>query len=212
MVTREVNIIITGIGGQGVISASRLLAQAALTLGERVIVGETFGASQREGSVVSNVRIGLGVHGPLIMPGTADYLIAFEPYEAARCLNYLSPEGVIITNTQASIPVQYQLTRTYPPLGDIWQIFEGKRLFRLPAAEVAAEISDKYRSRYDVTNIVILGAASAIDEFPINKESLEKALRTRFKPSSLAMNLEALNAGRELLQLQKRNLETKEEL
>ena len=208
----EVNILIAGIGGQGVISASHLLAQAVLDMREKVIVGETFGASQREGSVVTNVRIGSEVRGPLIMPGTADYLIAFEPYEAVRCLNYLSSEGVIISNVWTSIPVQYQLMRAYPLLEDVWQILKGKgkALFRLEATKVAVEIAHKYQSRYDLTNVVILGAASVIDGFPINEEPLEGALQARFKPPSLSMNLEAFHVGRTLIQLQRKDWERKE--
>jgi len=209
---RETNILITGIGGQGIISASRLLAQAAQSSGEKVIVGETFGASQREGSVMSNVRIGKGVYGPLIALGKADYLIAFEPYEAVRCLNYLSSDGVVITNTQVSIPVRDQMLGTYLPLKEVWQILKekAKALYCLQATQVAARVAAKYQSHYDVTNVVILGAATAIDGFPIDEELLEGTLRTRFKPSSFSMNLEALKAGRALMQ--EEELEKKEGL
>lgn len=209
---RETNILITGIGGQGIISASRLLAQAAQSTGEKVIVGEAFGASQREGSVMSNVRIGQTVYGPLIAPGKADYLIAFEPYEALRCLNYLSCDGVVITNTQVSIPVRDQMSGTYPPLKEVWQILKekGKALFCLQATQVAAGVAAKYQSHYDVTNVVILGAATAIDDFPVDETLLKATLKARFKPSSFSMNLEALKAGRALMQ--EEGLEKKEEL
>lgn len=199
---RETNILITGIGGQGVISASRLLAQAVQSTGERVIVGETFGASQREGSVVSNVRIGSGMYGPMIAPGTADYLIAFEPYEALRCLHYLGPDGVVIANTKAFVTVRDQLAKSYPPLKEVWKCLRerSKALFRLQATHAAAEIAAKYRSRYDVTNVVILGGATAVNGFPVGEELLKATLRARFKSSSLPMNLDALKAGRAMLQ------------
>jgi len=199
---RETNILITGIGGQGIISASRLLAQAAQSTGEKVIVGETFGASQREGSVMSNVRIGQTVYGPLIAPGKADYLIAFEPYEALRCLHSLVPQGIVIVNTIPSIPFRDQMSGVYPPLEEVWIRLDekAKAVFQLHATQSAVEIVKKYESRHDVTNVIMLGAATALDDFPVDETLLKATLKARFKQSSLSMNLEALEAGRALMQ------------
>jgi len=198
---RETNILITGIGGQGIISASYLLAQAVQSTGERVIVGETFGASQREGSVISNVRIGSCVHGPMIALGTADYLIAFEPYEALRCLHYLRSNGVVIANVQPVVPVRDQLSETYPPVDKVWERLKSRSaaVYQLQATEAAGRIAVDYQSRYDVTNVIILGGATAIDEFPVDEELLKATLQARFKSSSLPMNLEALEAGRAMM-------------
>jgi len=200
---RETNILITGIGGQGIISASRLLAQAVQSTGEKVIVGETFGASQREGSVMSNVRIGQTVYGPMIAPGTANYLIALEPYEALRCLHFLSVDGVVIVNSVALVPFRDQESGSYPPLTEVWnQVDESAHaVFHLEATQVAARIAARYQSRHDVTNVIMLGAATALDDFPVDETLLKATLKARFKQSSLSMNLEALEAGRALMQV-----------
>ncbi len=106
---RETNIVIAGVGGQGVLSASRLVAQAAIDAGQRVVVGDTFGASQREGSVMSTVRIGDRVRGGLVALGSADFLIAFEPYEALRRLHFLRDGAAAIVNSAPVIPVHQVL-------------------------------------------------------------------------------------------------------
>jgi len=198
---REMNILITGIGGQGILSASRLLAQAVQSMGEKVIVGDAFGASQREGSVTSNVRIGSHVHGPMIAPGMADYLIAFEPYEALRCLHYLAPEAEVIANTQPIIPIRDQLSGSYPSIEEVWRSLKAKSktVYQIPASETATRIAAQYKRRYDITNVVILGAASAINGFPIKGDLLKATLQARFHGPTLTMNLEALEAGQALM-------------
>lgn len=200
----SVNILITGIGGQGILSASRLLAQAVLSTGGHVVVGDAFGASQREGSVVSNVRIGPAVHGPLIGRGMADFLIAFEPFEALRSLHYLAPRGVAVVNSQPVIPVGDQLNGTYPPLKEVWQRLgeASDAVHRVAATDMASRIAAQYESRYDITNVVILGAASLVKGFPVVGEVLEQTLQARFSSTALAMNLEALAAGQGLIRVQ----------
>jgi len=199
----SVNVLITGIGGQGILSASRLLAQAVLSIGGHVVVGDAFGASQREGSVVSNVRIGPSVHGPLIGHEMADFLIAFEPFEALRARHHLAPHGVVVTSIQPAIPVGDQLDGTYPPLEEVWQRLgeNGNAVHRVMATETASRIAAQYESRYDITNVVILGAASLVEGFPVGGELLEQTLRARFSSTALAMNLEALAAGQGLIKV-----------
>ncbi len=198
---REMNILITGIGGQGILSASRLLAQAVQGLGEKVLIGDAFGASQREGSVTSNVRIGSHVHGPMIAPGRADYLIAFEPYEALRCLHYLAPEAEVVANAQPIIPIRDQLSGSFPSIEEVWKSLRAasKTVYQVPASKIAAQIAAQYQSHYDITNVVILGAASATNGFPINGDLLRTTLQTRFRGPTLTMNLEALEAGQALM-------------
>jgi len=198
---REMNILITGIGGQGILSASRLLAQAVQGISEKVLIGDAFGASQREGSVMSNVRIGSHVHGPMIAPGKANCLIAFEPYEALRCLHYLAPEAEVIANTQPTIPIRDQLSGSFPSIEEVWKSLKAKSktVYQVPASETAAQIAARYQSHYDITNVVILGAASATNHFPIKGDLLRTTLQRRFRGPTLTMNLEALEAGQALM-------------
>lgn len=99
------SIVLAGVGGQGTILASKLLARAAMARGLHVRTAETIGMAQRGGSVVSHVRIGDGASSPLVGPGRADALIAFEPAEAARQLSYLRSGGTLVTSDAPVVPV-----------------------------------------------------------------------------------------------------------
>ena len=104
------SILICGIGGQGTVLASKLICQAALSLNMDVRSAETIGMAQRGGSVVSHVRIGSGLHSPLIPLSAADILIAFEPCEAVRNLPYLKKDGVIVVSDKVIPPVTASLS------------------------------------------------------------------------------------------------------
>jgi indolepyruvate ferredoxin oxidoreductase beta subunit len=94
-----------GVGGQGTVLASKLIAAAAMDKGQSVRTAETIGMAQRGGCVVSHVRVGTEIHSPLIPKGGADMIIGFEPAEAVRCLSYLKPDGTVIVNSKAVKPV-----------------------------------------------------------------------------------------------------------
>ncbi len=98
------NIVIAGVGGQGVLMASRVLSESALAGGMDVKQNEVHGMAQRGGSVISFVRIGDRVNSPVVMPGTADLLISFEPLEALRYIHYLKPGGMVVYNKVAINP------------------------------------------------------------------------------------------------------------
>ncbi|GEA16975.1 indolepyruvate oxidoreductase subunit beta [Moorella sp. E306M] len=113
------DILIAGVGGQGIILASRALASAAVTAGLPVRTAETIGMAQREGSVISHVRLGVQEAGPLIPAGAADILLALEPAEACRNLKYLRPGGRALVSTAPVIPVLAALGSSPYPLEDI---------------------------------------------------------------------------------------------
>ena len=104
------NCMIAGVGGQGTVLASKLIAAAAMRKGFDVRTTETIGMAQRGGCVVSHVRIGSNISSPLIPIGAADAIIAFEPAEAVRALPYLSEDGVLIVMDTAVKPVTSSLT------------------------------------------------------------------------------------------------------
>ena len=99
------NCLLCGVGGQGVVLASKLIAYAAMDKGMDVRTSETIGMAQRGGSVVSHVRMGRDIHSPMIPKGCADVIMAFEPAEAVRCLPYLKEGGVAVVNRKAVQPV-----------------------------------------------------------------------------------------------------------
>ena len=114
--------LVAGVGGQGAVLASRLVAAACMAQGGFVRTAETIGMSQRGGSVTSHVRMGSNgeaVYSPLMTPGTADMVIALEPGEAARALPYLAPGGVLVTATTAIQPVTAALASQPYRAGDV---------------------------------------------------------------------------------------------
>jgi len=197
---RSFSILVAGVGGQGILSAARLIAQAAANAGRRVLVGDTFGASQREGSVLSVIRLGEDARGPLVAPGDGDMLISFEPYEALRRLHMIREGGVALVNTAPVVPVRATLEGGYPPLDEVWAKLDEKmsRVVRIDASTSANELARRYESRYDVTNMVILGAACTIPAFPIEEDDLLATMKERFSARSLPMNQEAFAAGKTL--------------
>ena len=112
---KNTNIIIVGVGGQGILLTSKILGYLALDMGENVKVSEVHGMSQRGGSVITYVRIGSDVHSPLIDPGEADFVLSFEKLEALRAEYFLKKDGVLISNTQEILPMPVIMgNATYP--------------------------------------------------------------------------------------------------
>ncbi len=197
---RSFSILVAGVGGQGILSAARLIAQAAASSGQRVLVGDTFGASQREGSVLSIVRLGPDVRGPLVAPGEGDMMISFEPYEALRRLHLLRCGGTTLVNTTPVLPVRAMLEGGYPPMKDVWDKIKQRAssVLQVNASSSAARLARRYDSRFDVTNVIILGAASTVPAFPIDADALVATLERRFSERSLPMNREAFAVGTRL--------------
>ena len=104
------NIVLCGVGGQGTVLASKLIAAAAMEKGLRVMSAETIGMAQRGGNVFSNLRIGDSMHAPLLQSGQADVILGFEPGETVRMLHYLKPGGTVITNCRPVKPTTATLT------------------------------------------------------------------------------------------------------
>ncbi|WP_456450077.1 indolepyruvate oxidoreductase subunit beta, partial [Palaeococcus sp. (in: euryarchaeotes)] len=123
---REYNIVITGVGGQGVLTASQILGWAALKAGHKTRVGEVHGMSQRFGSVIAYVRFGEDVYGAMVPEGKADVILSFEPVEALRYINYLKEGGLVITNSKSILPIQVSMgMATYPTEEEMRQVIEG---------------------------------------------------------------------------------------
>ncbi len=195
----ETNIIVAGVGGQGSILASHIIAEATLLEhGGKysVRVGETFGAAQRGGAVASHVRLGEKVSSPLLGRGTADMILALEPLEGLRLgLPYLAAGGVAILNTAPQVPVDVKVgAAAYPELADITGALGkiGKKVVPIDGTSLAAEAGSA-----KVLSVVMLGAACASGLLPFSEETILAAIRARVPEKTIETNLEAFRLGKE---------------
>lgn len=185
------NCLLAGVGGQGTVLASRLIAQAAMERGEFARTAETIGMAQRGGCVVSHVRIGTGAFSPLIPKGEADLLLAFEPGEAVRCLEYLHPQGTAVAAVKAVQPVTATLGATYDGGAMLAYLRENAaRLFLLDGEAVCAACGSP-----KVLNTALLGAAIGADALGVSLEEMERTIRAKVPERFLNMNLKALRLG-----------------
>jgi indolepyruvate ferredoxin oxidoreductase beta subunit len=183
------NILITGVGGQGAVLASKILAQCALQRGEAAHTAETIGMAQRGGSVTSHVRLGDGVFSPLIPKGTADIVLGFEPAEAARCLPYLSPKGAIIVSNRALQPSAAGGYDSVAMLNFLHQTCQG--MFLVVDAVAVFEACGSYKP----LNIALLGAASIAGVLGFTPDELETAMRKLMPARNIESSLPALQLG-----------------
>ncbi len=193
------NILLTGVGGQGTVLAAKVLAQAALEKGWQVRTAETIGMAQRGGNVVSHVRIGNGgeeVHAPLVSRGTADLIIAFEPAEAARVLPYLAPAGTLISATTAVQPVTAALSKKPYRASDVICGIE-RTLADAPATFIPIDDAALTRAAGSrkVLNCLLLAKALETGCVPIGLDDLRHAIAACVKPRFVDMNLAAIDVA-----------------
>lgn len=193
------NCLLCGVGGQGVILASKLIAYAAMEKGMSVRTSETIGMAQRGGSVVSHVRIGEKTYSPMIPKGSADVLLAFEPAEAVRSLSYLKAgkeEGCVIVNRKAVQPVTSALGGKGYDGREMLDFLESRtqRLYVVDGEAICRKAGSA-----KTLNMALLGAAAASNALGIGIEEMERQIRSRMKPQYQDMNLKALELGAEAL-------------
>lgn len=187
------DIVLVGVGGQGTILASNLLARAALSVGLTVKQSEIHGMAQRGGSVVSFVRFGSrpgeSVPSPLVNPGQADSVLAFEKLEALRFAHYLKPGGLLVYSLQELVPTTVSSLGVPYPL-DLDDRIRARDAVLVPV-DVEAIVAKCSNPR--VGNVALVGALSAYLNFP--EEVWENAVRNTV-PRALEANLLALELGR----------------
>lgn len=191
---KEFNLLIAGVGGQGGLLASQIVAMAAIKAGINVRIGETHGLSQRGGPVMSHVRMGSSVYGSLMGPGDCDVLIGFEPAEAARrAAEYLKDGCLAVINTRKLYPTEVVAGITeYPDvetlLGIVKKITDNVVTF--DATKVAEEAGDVI-----TMNVVMLGALAASGKLPFPGELLRESVKERIPERALDVNLKAFELG-----------------
>lgn len=194
--------LVVGVGGQGVVLASRLIAAAAMGKGQFVRTAETIGMSQRGGSVASHVRAGASAADlptSLICDRGANLVLAFEPGEAVRAYGKLAPRGSLVCATRPVVP-SAAATSGYDGTAQLAWLEErldgqagepaGRRLATVDVEVLAAEgLSPK------CLNVLLLGAALGLGALPFGADELRRALRELMKPKLLPMNERALDLG-----------------
>jgi len=189
------NLIITGVGGQGNVLASRMLGDMLLQSGFLVTIGETFGASQRGGSVMSHMRISAeSCFSPQIPKGMAHMVVSLEPTEAIRVLkDYGNPQIKVICNTRPihSIGV-ISGEQTYPSEEDIknWTVELSQKVWFINATDAAMELGNPIFG-----NIIAVGALSGIGVLPLDREIFRKVLEKKMTPERVEQNMAAYDMG-----------------
>ena len=188
------DILICGVGGQGTVLASRIIAAAAMEEGSPVHSAETIGMAQRGGSVTSHVRVGGEAFSPMIPFGAADMLLAFEPGEAVRNLKYLRKGGVAVVNTAAVKPVTESLKETGYDGSEMKAYLQEK----CACVFVDAEEACKPFGSSKFFNVILLGVAAGSGHLGLKKETLLKQIEQYVPSRFLDVNIRAFNAGMEI--------------
>ena len=189
------NIIITGVGGQGNVLASRVLAGMLVSAGYFVTIGETFGMSQRGGSVMSHLRISReSILSPQIPQGRADIIVGLEPAEALRVLTrYGNPDVVALINSRVVYPIGVITGElSYPSLAEIESSFKKltAQSWLIDATSAAVELGNPILS-----NIVMIGALSKTELLPISRRAFEKEIAKDMNADKCKINMLAFDAG-----------------
>ncbi len=188
------NLVVVGVGGQGIILVSRIVGEAALKSGLNVMVSEIHGMAQRGGMVVSMIRIG-DANSPMIGKGESDMILGFEPVETYRHLDMASERTTIITSVNPIIPPTVSADQeNYPDLEQLLSNLEGvgKKIVKLDAENMALSAG----LPVIVTNIILLGAlAGACDDLPVSAEKLKETIKDNSPSMFVDDNIKAFDVG-----------------
>ena len=195
----KMDMVVSGVGGQGIVVISDIYCEAALLDGFDVAKAEIHGMAQRGGAIVAHVRIGDKVQAPLIERGTADIVLGFEVLETARAIPMLKPKGTVLINTKY-IPPNAAFAGSAKPLSreQLLGIIRAKAraVHEIDGIGIATQLGNLL-----VVNTVLLGALSALPENPVRAESLKKAMASRLKEKHVNLNIKAFQIGRKQVNL-----------
>lgn len=185
------DIYLAGVGGQGIITASKIIGDAAILAGENVLLSETHGMAQRGGSVVCTARIG-DFHSPLITDGGADVILSFELLETLRALPKASGKTLVVSSTERIMPLSVSTKKLrYPTVEEVEAQVQrvAKSFVRIDASRIAAEAGVPMSS-----NIVMVGALAGTGVSNIDRSNFEKAIQTNIS-RKVPENLRAFEQG-----------------
>lgn len=188
--SNQKNVVLCGVGGQGTVLASKLLAAAAMSKEIPVMSAETIGMAQRGGSVFSHLRMGEGLYSPMIETGTADLIIGFEPGETVRMLPYLKTGGHVIVSTRAVKPVTATLSGSDYDAPQMLDYLKANvpNLTLVNAEQACSDIGSS-----KVLNMVLLGAAIRTSVLDFTISEIENIMKQTLPEKFHEMNLKALN-------------------
>jgi indolepyruvate ferredoxin oxidoreductase beta subunit len=192
---KEFNIVLAGVGGQGILLAAEVLGTAAIKEDLNVRVSELHGMAQRGGAVVSNVRIGEKVLAPTVLEGQADVLLGFEPLETLRNLKFVSEKALVIMSDEKIPPTELAAKMMkYPSMEEIVE-----RIHRFTKNVIIVEAAKLAKKAGNILtqNIVLIGALAAMEKMPVKTESVMEALRELVPPTHLDINVKAFKLGYE---------------
>jgi indolepyruvate ferredoxin oxidoreductase, beta subunit len=197
---KELNIILGGVGGQGVILMSELLGHAVVKDGLDIQGSEVLGMAQRGGSVFSNIRIGSHLYAPLTPQGKCDILVAVEPSEALRYVKELSKKCLVIINTTEIKP--YTVSTGQSPYPDMKVILETVKkvtdnIITLDASKIAREAGN-----LQTANTVMLGALFGSGKLPVKLATIKELIKQRVPANAIEVNLKAFDMGYEIVSMQ----------
>ncbi len=183
------NIVLCGVGGQGTVLASKLLAASAMKKGLSVMSAETIGMAQRGGSVFSHVRIGDCIYSPMIAEKSADIILGFEPGEAVRMLPYLKPDGLVVVSSHAVMPVTASLAMSGYHAAEMIAYLKSKaeRVIVVDTDKACQELGSS-----KVLNVLMLGAAVKSGVLGLTEDDIKDAIRQRLPEKLHALNFKAL--------------------
>ena len=185
-------IFLTGVGGQGTLLATMVLAEAAVCAGHHVVASEVHGMAQRGGVVESAVMIG-DITSPIISDGEADVLLGFEPVETYRAMRKCSADSVVVSNSVRVTPYTVAIGKNaYPDIDKLFSFIQSrvKRLITLDAQDLARQAGSALSA-----NVVMLGALASSGALPVPREAFEETIRTKTKAKFVEANLRAFDLG-----------------
>jgi len=190
-----INIILAGVGGQGIVLASKMITQTAMDKGMQVRSSETIGMAQRGGCVASHIRIGERIFSPLIPRGTVDIIIGFEPAEAVRYLTYLKENGIVIVSQKAIKPAfDPKATMEYDEQEMLKYLISHVKCLQIVDADaIYAECGSA-----KILNTALLGVAAATGVFGFSMEDIEKTINNNLPKKLIEINLKALHLGQSI--------------
>lgn len=189
----ELNVILAGVGGQGILLASQVLGVTAVKEGFNVRVSEIHGMAQRGGAVTSHVRIGKKVYAPTVLEGKANVILGFEPLETLRNIKYASEKTLALISKEIIVPTGFSAQPVEYP--NFEKIIEKIRQFTEKIIIIDALNLAKKAGNAITRNMVMLGALAATGMLPLKTETLKETIRELVRPAYVEMNLKAFELG-----------------